>query len=296
MTSAEIVAILLAGAGLLKKPVEAVVSAAAKDAYEQVKGYLKRKFVSSPDAQKALEHAEDKPESAARKAVLLEEVEPLSLGEDRELVTLVKRLREAIGASATLTQQNVNVNQSGQNNSVTVVGGDLIQPLKHVTKTEVKPDEQHVTSDQKKKIKDLIDEVAVRLAGDDGNPNYRAAWGRLYDEFNVTTYHLLLAKDFDAAIQFLREQKAMSRSRLRRRDPQGYRNDFYATIHSSKDALGWTDEQVYAFAEEKLEKRPIRSLRKLGPNQLKKLAECIARKSKQVQGASDGIGEPTHVR
>ena len=133
-----------------------------------------------------------------------------------------------------------------------------------MTKTEVKPDEQHVTSDQKKNIKELIDEVALRLAGDDGKPNYRAAWGRLYDEFNITTYCLLLAKDFDAAIQFLREQKAVSRSRLRRRDPQGYRNDFYATIHSSKDMLRWSDEQVYAFAEAKLEKKSIRSPRKLG--------------------------------
>ena len=91
-----------------------------------MKGYLKRKFVSSPDAQKALEHAEDKPESAARKGGAVGGGRACDLAEDRELVSLVKRLWGSIGASATFAQQNVNVSQSGRNNSVMALGRDLI--------------------------------------------------------------------------------------------------------------------------------------------------------------------------
>lgn len=295
MTTPEIIATVLAGARFFKKPAEDVASSAVKDAYQAVKSYLRRKFTSLPDAQTALEKAEEKPESEARKAVLLEEVETLHLDADNELAPLVKELRAALGPT-TMIQQNVTANQTGRKNTVIVAGRDVIQPLHHTTKQEVKPDERHVTSAQKKEIKELIDELAIRLAGKDGAPNYKAAWGRLYDEFGVTSYHLLPVGDFEAAVRYLREQKAISRSRLRRRNPQAYRNDFYATIHASAKTLGWTEDQIYDFAEEKLEKKPIRSLRKLGPNQLKKLSECIARKSNQLQAANDGSSKNTVVQ
>lgn len=286
MTAAEIIAIVLSGARFLKKPAEDALSIAAKDAYQKVKDYLQRKLTPSVDAKSALEQAEQKPDSEARKAMLLEEVEPFRLEEDKELLPLVNQLRRSLGASASMTQQNVDVTQSGNNNSFVMAGRDVVQTQHHTIKNEVRPDERHATSEQKKAIKDLIDELAVRMAGNDGNPNYKAAWGRLYDEFNITSYHLLPTGDFEGAIQFLREQKAISRSRLRRRSPQVYRNDFYATIHASAKKLNWADRQIYDFAEEKLETTPIRSLRKLGPNQLKKLAGCISRRANQIPEAT----------
>jgi hypothetical protein len=287
MTIAEIISIVLAGARLFKKPAEEIVSAAGKDAYQKVKEYLGRKLASSPDAKSAFEQAEQKPDSEGRKAVLLEEVEPLRLEEDEELVPLIKQLRKALGSSTSLTQQNVNVTQSGKHNSLLIAGRDIVQPQHHTIKNEVMPDDRHVTSEQKKVIKELVDELALRLAGRDGRANYKAAWGRLYDEFNITSYHLLPVAEYDMAVRFLREQKAIARSRLRRRNPQAYRNDFYATIHASAKSLGWTDQQIYEFAEEKLEKKPIRSLRKLGPIQLKKLAGCISRMANRDPGVKE---------
>jgi hypothetical protein len=282
MTTAEVISIVLAGARLLKKPAEDAVSAACKDAYEKAKEYLRRKFSSSNDATTALDQAEQKPDSKAREAVLVEEAQPFRIEHDKELLHLVKHLREVLGNCPSLVQQHVNVTQAGNNNSFVMAGRDVIQPQHHTVRNVVKPDETHVSAEQKKTIKDLVDELAIRLAGEDGNPNYRAAWGRLYDEFKITSYHLLPACDFERALSFLREQKAISRSRLRRRNPQVYRNDFYAKIFSSAKTLGWADEQIYAFAEEKLETAPIKSLRKLGPNQLKKVAECISRKADSI--------------
>ena len=70
----------------------------------------------------------------------------------------------------------------------------------------------------------------------------------------------------------------MHRSRLRQRNPSAYEGDFFRAIHARREALGWDKPRLRRFALEKLAlKRPIASLKELGPIQLKSLAALMHR-------------------
>lgn len=79
-------------------------------------------------------------------------------------------------------------------------------------------------------------------------------------------------------MQFLKEQRAAHRSKLRQRNPAAYASDLYRAVFSRAGELGWNRQEVYAFAAEKLGlKNPITSLKELGPNQAKSLADFMRR-------------------
>jgi hypothetical protein len=68
----------------------------------------------------------------------------------------------------------------------------------------------------------------------------------------VVSYLMIPAEKFGEAMSFLQRQRAIHRSRLRRRNPAAYRLDFLRTIQARRLALGCLTPQVYAFATEKL--------------------------------------------
>lgn len=268
-------------ASFLKKPFQDGAGKAVGDLYEKLKEKLKRKTKSSEDAAEAVEALEKKPESKARAGVLLEELEPFEVAKDKDIQNAASKLRDALNSAGVVLNQSVNVTQQGNNNSVAVAGRDLIQTKKVTKKTEFTPDERHITSEQGTRIKDLIAKLAEKLHKEDGTPNFKRAYGILYDQFKVSTFREILREDFNEAVGFLQQQNAMNRSRLRRGAPDKYKNQLYGAIYAKGKSLGWEKTEVLAFARERLSlNRRITSLKALGPNQLKKLNELIGRQGK----------------
>jgi hypothetical protein len=111
----------------------------------------------------------------------------------------------------------------------------------------------------------------------------------LQRRFNVVSYLLIPRESFADAMAFLKQQRAINRGRLQRRNPIAYRNDFFRAIFAVGRELGWGGEQVYQFATAHLGlKRPVGSLKELGASQLKSVAEAMQRKAAvgRIVGAS----------
>lgn len=278
MNTEAIIATLLSAAAFLKKPVQDAATQSVKDLFTDVRNYLRRKFGEGSDAAKVLDLATQKPESAMRKAVLVEETAAAGLGSDTELLRLVEQLA-AFVSRAEEDSQNVRVN--GDRNHVHVAGRDLVVHVtKHVSRSVITPDERHLTTEQRESLRQVIAEVATRIAVGDAGPNYAAVHRMLQRRFNVASYALITRPDFEAALSYLKQRRAIFRSRLRRRDPAAYDRDFFRTIFSLAGELGWDRQRIYQFAVETLGlKRPLKSLKELGSNQLKSLAESLRREA-----------------
>jgi hypothetical protein len=272
-----IFATLLAAAAFLKKPVQDLVTGSLRDAYDATKAHLRKKFGENSEAANALDMATAKPESLIRKALLVEESASSGLCADAVLHGLIDRLASLLPASVQVTGPCVRV--SGSGNSVQVAGRDLIHTAKHIQRNTITPDERHLSVEQREQIKSVISELAARLAGDDGAPNFAGAHRMLQRRYNVASYLLLPRERFADALAFLKQQRAIHRSRLLRRNPVAYRNDFFRAIFAGARELGWEGERVYQFATEALALgRPVVSLKELGPVQLKSLAGAVQRR------------------
>jgi hypothetical protein len=282
---------LLAAAAFLKHAIQDLASESVRDAYEAAKAYLYKKIGTNPDATRALELATAKPESLIRKALLVEESASSDLDRDPELTLLIKRLAALLPPSAERVSQTVQV--TGHRNVVQVAGRDFIQTDKLVRRNTITPDERHLTVEQRERIRQMGGELANRLAGDDGATNFAAVHRMLQRRFEVASYLLIPRVRYDEALAFLRQQRAIYRSCLSRRNPVAYRNDFYRAIFAGARELGWDTEQVYRFATEKLSlKTAIASLKALGPVQLKTLTRFIQHKVRAERGNRDSAAVP----
>ena len=286
MQTESIFSTLLAAAAFLKHAVQDVASQAVRDAYETAKAHLRKKFGANPDATRALELATAKPESLLRKALLAEESAPMNLANDSELARLIERLAALLPPTGDVVRQNVRV--MGDGNRVQVAGRDLIHTEKFIHRNTITPDERHLTIEQRDRIRQVAGELADRLAGDDGEANFAAVHRMLQRRFQVASYLLIPRSRYDEALSFLRQHRAINRSRLRHRNPVAYQNDFYRAIFAGARELGWDGEQVYRFASEKLAlKRPLVSLKELGFVQLKSLAAAVQREVRAKREQSD---------
>lgn len=287
MSTDEILGTILRACAFLKKPVEEVSAQAIKDLYAAAKLRLKGRLAGKPEATDALERAETKPESEARQAVLREELDGTDLSADLELTHLAAHLARLLPPPEPTIRQHVRV--VGRGNRVQVAGGDIVTAQKLVQKNAVTPDERHLDGEQQQKLKRLIDELALRLAGDDGRPDYAQVYSRLQRKFRVPSHLLILRGDFAAACDFLKQQRAINRSRLRRHNPAAYEGDFFRAIWSRARELGWEKPIVYRFASERLAlAKPIASLKALGPFQLKTLAEALQGEVRKLRHSSPG--------
>lgn len=276
MNTESIITALLAAAAVLKEPATSVAAQALKDLYAAAKYYLRRKFSAHPDAVRALEFATDKPASAARKATLIEEAQPLELQNDAELAALVRRIEAAL--PATPVTNRVNVNVEGRSNQVNVAGGDVIVTSRVVRRNAITPDDRHLAREQRTRLLELIHELGARLGGADGEPNLGAVHAMLQRRFDVASYLLIPRERYAEALAFLQQQRAIHRGALRRRNPAAFRQDLFRAIYARASELGWSREQVYAFARERLElAQPIASLKQLGADQLQALANKLRR-------------------
>jgi hypothetical protein len=287
-----ILSTLLAGAAFLKHAVEGVASQSVRDAYEAAKGYLRNKFGTNPDAVRALEMATAKPESLIRKALLVEDSASSDLAHESELARLIEKLAALLPQSADVVSQNVRV--TGHRNVVQVAGRDLIQTEKLIHRNTITPDERHLTGEQRECIRAVAGELADRLAGDDGEANFAAVHRMLQRRFKVASYLLIPRGRYADALGFLRQHRAINRSRLRHRNPVAYQNDFYRAIFAGARELGWDGEQVYRFAAEKLAlKTALASLKALGPVQLKTLAGFVQGEVRKMRASRASVGTAT---
>lgn len=276
MKTEEVFTTLLAAAAFLKNPIQDVAGQSIKDTYQAVKYFLQKKFQSHPEANKALELATEKPESEARKAVLMEEAVSVDVGSDPDVIRLIEQLGALLPKSGNGVQQDVRVN--GRGHRVQVAGGDIITAERHVRRNVITPGDEHVNPAQRKQLVALITQVAARLAGEDGRPRFGAVHAMLQRRLDVTSYLLIPVGKFEEAVNFLKQQCAIHRSRLCRRNPAAYEADFLRMIHARRIELGWIKPELYAFAEQKLGlKKRLTSLLALGPHQLKTLAEAMPR-------------------
>jgi hypothetical protein len=281
MQTEAIIATLLAAAAFLKNPIQDVAAQSIKDFYEAAKYYLRKKFGDGSDGAKFLDLALEKPESAMRKAVLVEEAASAGIESDPDLVGLIERLEALLPEAADPVWQHVHV--AGRGNKVLVAGRDVIHTERVIRRTGIAPSEHHVTVEQRDQLRALIGELAVRMAGEDGKPNFAAGHRMLQREFDVVSYVLLPRDRFEEAMRFLKRRRAANRYRLRRRNPVAYATDLYRAIFSRAGELGWKRQQVYAFAVEKLGlQKPIASLKELGPNQVRSLVDLMRREPAPV--------------
>lgn len=88
----------------------------------------------------------------------------------------------------------------------------------------------------------------------------------------MTSYKEIPLQDSDAAIQWLYAKIAMARPKVRRKDPEKWRQSFYKPIYARAGELGLHKEELYAFAADRLSlKIPIGSLKDLTQQNLEKL-------------------------
>jgi hypothetical protein len=274
MQTETIFARLLAAAAFLKDPVQDLATASLRDAYDSAKAYLRKRFGEGSEVTKALDLATAKPDSLIRRALLVEESASSALETDTVLRELIERLSSLLPSSAQIERASVRV--SGNGNRVQVVGRDLIHTTKHVQRNTITPDERHLSVDQREQVQSVLAELAARLAWEGGPPNFAGAHRMLQRRFNVTSCLLLRREQFAEALTFLKQQRAIHRWRLQRRNPVAYRNDFFRAIFAGARELGWDRERVYQFTSETLElSRPVFSLKELGPVQLKSFAGAV---------------------
>lgn len=292
MSTQSILTTLLTAAALLKKPIQDFATQSLTDVYGAAKAYLLKKFGETSEAGKALEMATAKPESLIRKELLIEEAATTNLAGDRELVRLIEQLAMLLPATVETVRQDVRID--GHGNSVHVAGRDIIHTSKHVFRNTITPDERHLTLEQRERIREMAAMVADRLAGAEGETNFASVYRLLQRRYQVASYLLIPHGQFDDALAFLKRQRAIHRARLHQRNPSAYLNDYYRTIFAGAGELGWGRATVYRYAGEKLHlKRPVTSLKELGPLQLKALAKFIQREVRtnrnrnQTGGASE---------
>ncbi|HEX2852956.1 MAG TPA: hypothetical protein VHO24_06940 [Opitutaceae bacterium] len=277
MQTETIFATLLAAAAFLKKPVQDLATASLQAAYDSAKTHLRKIFGEGSEATNALDLATAKPESLVRKALLVEESASSGLDKDPVLHGLIERLSSLVPVAAEVNGARVRV--SGSGNNVQVAGRDLvIKTEKHFRRSVITPDERHLTDEQREKLRRVIGELAERLAVGDGGPNFAAVHRMIQRRYAIASYLLIPRENFEDALSFLIQRRAIHRSRLRRNNRVAYQNDFFRSIYAGAGELGWDRTQVYKFAFDKLGlTKPLTSLRQLGPVQLKSLADFVRR-------------------
>jgi hypothetical protein len=276
-----ILSLLLTTAAFLKTAARDSATQSVGDAYDAAKAYLKSKFSGNSDAAHALELATEKPESLIRKFFLAEESASLDLAKDAELVRLIKALRAALPFAGNSAAFSVTVEDTG--NQVQVAGRDFIRTERIVRRSEITPDGRHLTLEQRERLRTVIRDVAERLAPRNGKPNFAAVHRLLQQRFEAASYLLIPSVQFDETPTFLRQQRAIHRSRLRQRDPLAYQNDLFRAIFARARELGWDGTTVYRFSNTKLGHPPITSLKQLRPAKLKKLADFIQREVRTLR-------------
>jgi len=166
-------------------------------------------------------------------------------------------------------------------------------PLPRASKSKQKssfiPDDRHVSEEQRDQLRRIHTEIVERLTAktatlpdDEAKKKqgkwYGIVWSQFHEQFGTAENGLqsLPREKFDEAKTWLLQYRASKDKNLKRANPQRYRNSLTKAIYSNISELGWTKEQLYAFAAEKVGYAlPIESLNDLGNNQLETVRDRV---------------------
>jgi len=159
---------------------------------------------------------------------------------------------------------------SGHHN--VVAGRDVNINKREVTRVSVTPGPEHITEDQAKRLKDLVDKIAkIEIdRGSDASKVYPRLWSALTNRYQVTSYHLIPSRFGDDAVKWLQQQAAMRRPKLRRANPSAWRGEHYAAIWARARELRMSKGEVYYLVKARLGLQVV-SLKQLGEQTLKRL-------------------------
>lgn len=168
------------------------------------------------------------------------------------------------------------VAQTNMNGDNIIVGGDVYLNRKQVKRNVVTPGPDHVPGAVALRIKELIAELAD-IDTQAGKASTFGQWyNRLYRHFNVTSYQLIPAEQGEEAIEWLQQQKAIHRPKLRRTNNEAWRRSHYTAIYARAGELGFSKQQLYELAQERLGlKVDVRSLKDIGERNLQKLHNIL---------------------
>ena len=161
-------------------------------------------------------------------------------------------------------------------------GRDVNYVGRQIHRISFTPDERHITPEQAAKIKSLIDELAEMdvAAGVDQGKSYQKWWKLFNNSSKINTYRELPRGQFEEAASFLRQAKARNLPKIRRKDNELWRRQQYKTIYGCAKVLGWSKDDIHAFATQRLGK-PVQSLADLGEQNLARLARLVRAEAKQ---------------
>jgi hypothetical protein len=167
----------------------------------------------------------------------------------------------------------------------------VLQPERTPRKVKPKkgftPDERHVTAEQRATLNRICKEVVERLAvkaftGPQDEFRSKTAryfgivWSQFNEHFGIGQLAELPKEHFDEAKTWLLQYRASKDKRLKRANPQQYRNTLLKTIHVVARELKWSKDELHAFAAEKIGyATTVASLADLGLNQLERVRDRI---------------------
>jgi hypothetical protein len=140
------------------------------------------------------------------------------------------------------------------------------------------PGPEHITPQTARALSALVTEIVERLtiSGGDVGRAFRTVWGDFNAQFGLTTYKELPRDRAEEGLSYLQQWRASKNSKLRRSDPDKFRTSQLKGVWPRSKSLGFTNDQLYSFAHQKLNlKRPISSLNELGNSQLERLNRSL---------------------
>lgn len=137
------------------------------------------------------------------------------------------------------------------NNNTQIKTDKLIVTQKVVNKRQSPPrDETNITEEQSFIIKQLIDEIVDAIYNSkktkkDKKYIYPEVWKFFKAKFKITEYKKLNINDFDNAVKYLKQQKAIytGKPKYAKEKNSEFRKEMYKAIHALINELEWSNDK-----------------------------------------------------
>lgn len=187
-------------------------------------------------------------------------------------------------------ESNPTVNQSVAGRGNFVAGRDLTVTQKLTKKNYVVPDAggRHITDQEARRIKKEVEKYSELMKSANLDASPRDIWRRLYKHFEISSYREIPYGRADEAVKVVQIEIAKARPKIRKRNPEAWRKQYYTPIWASAGELGKSKDDVYKFAFNELNlAKEITSLKDLTQKQLQSLDRKLKENKK---GHHDAAG------
>lgn len=136
-------------------------------------------------------------------------------------------------------------------NNTQIKTNKLIVTQKVINKRQSPPrDETNITEEQSFIIKQLIDEIVDAIYNSkktkkDKKYIYPEVWKFFKAKFKITEYKKLNINDFDNAVKYLKQQKAIyiGKPKYAKEKNSEFRKEMYKAIHTLVNELEWSNDK-----------------------------------------------------